>query len=365
MNKNGDELSDRKKMILKAIIDTHIDNGEPVGSKFLTLNKQITLSPATIRNEMAELEYLGYLEQPHTSAGRVPSEQGYRFYVNALMQNYRLTANELNEINNLFAAKIEELDKILDCASKIMSMLTNYVSLTVKPKPQMIVVARFKIISLDEASFLLVIITGTGIIKTRYIHVTFELNDELLQKFENVLNRFLINITMDMITLPIIMEIEKCLPECEVLVGPVIKSVYEVVNELDGGDLKFDGVNKLLQYPEFMDIERLRELLAVLENKEEILNIVSQSKQDIVNIIIGSENSVEIMQKSTLIFKTIKSGGRIVGAIGVLGPRRMDYSKVVTTVEYLARNIADKTNTQNYKMLSGGEKEENGRQQTQ
>ena len=352
---NGDELSDRKKLILKAVINAHIDNGEPVGSKFLTYNKQIALSSATIRNEMAELEELGYLEQPHTSAGRIPSEHGYRFYVNSLMESYRLTANELREMNNLFNSRIDEIDKILDYASRLMSMFTNYVSLAVKPRPKQITVVRFKSILLDGSSFLLVMITSTSIVKTRYIYVKFIITEQILSEFETVLNTFLTNITMEMVTLPLIMEMERRLPECEALVSPVIKCVYEVLGELNDGDLKFDGVNRLLQYPEFTDIERLKELLGVLENKEEILNIVSSSEHDVVNIYIGSENSVEIMQKSTLVFKTIKSGDKIVGAIGVLGPCRMDYSKVITTVEYLASNITE----MNKNLLSGGEDKQN------
>ncbi|MCL2519128.1 MAG: heat-inducible transcription repressor HrcA, partial [Oscillospiraceae bacterium] len=181
---NGDELSDRKKLILKAVINAHIDNGEPVGSKFLTYNKQIALSSATIRNEMAELEELGYLEQPHTSAGRIPSEHGYRFYVNSLMESYRLTANELREMNNLFNSKIDEIDKILDYASRLMSMFTNYVSLAVKPRPKQITVVRFKSILLDGSSFLLVMITSTSIVKTRYIYVKFIITEQILSEFE-------------------------------------------------------------------------------------------------------------------------------------------------------------------------------------
>ncbi|MCL2517356.1 MAG: hypothetical protein FWF15_02215, partial [Oscillospiraceae bacterium] len=212
-----------------------------------------------------------------------------------------------------------------------------------------------KSILLDGSSFLLVMITSTSIVKTRYIYVKFIITEQILSEFETVLNTFLTNITMEMVTLPLIMEMERRLPECEALVSPVIKCVYEVLGELNDGDLKFDGVNRLLQYPEFTDIERLKELLGVLENKEEILNIVSSSEHDVVNIYIGSENSVEIMQKSTLVFKTIKSGDKIVGAIGVLGPCRMDYSKVITTVEYLASNITE----MNKNLLSGGEDKQN------
>ena len=135
-----EELSERKKLILKAIIDAHIENGEPVGSKYITTNKEIAYSSATIRNEMAELESLGYLEQPHTSAGRVPSELGYRFYVDTMLKDYAMTATEINQLNALLKGKLTELDKILDKASKVASALTNYTGIAIKPKRKMTVI---------------------------------------------------------------------------------------------------------------------------------------------------------------------------------------------------------------------------------
>ena len=144
MSRDGNELNDRKKMILKAIIEAHVQAGEPVGSKYLTQNKQIALSPATIRNEMAELESLGYLEQPHTSAGRVPSEVGYRFYVNSLMQKYRMSQNELARMNALAKSRLSEIDRLLETATGLAAALTNYTSIAIKPKQSTAVVDKFK-----------------------------------------------------------------------------------------------------------------------------------------------------------------------------------------------------------------------------
>lgn len=162
MERRGGDLSERKKLILRAIIDAYISGGEPVGSKYLTQSGQIAFSSATIRNEMAELEEMGYLRQPHTSAGRVPSERGYRFYVDGLMDSYRMTANELSELNQLVRARAAELDKILDRASHLMSMMTNYASLTARPSLSAESVLQFQTLHIDSGTMLLVMVVETG-----------------------------------------------------------------------------------------------------------------------------------------------------------------------------------------------------------
>ncbi len=341
-NREEGVLNARKKLILKAIIDAHISSGEPVGSKYLTQNEQITLSSATLRNEMAELEELGYLEQPHTSAGRIPSERGYRFYVNSLMESYRLTSGELKALGGVASVKAAQIDRLLEQAARVMSAFTRYTSLAVKPKPKQIVVSRYKAIFMDENNFLLVMIMNTDLIRTRQMSVTggMKLSEDGLGTVEAVLNVYLTGIQMDAVTLPMIMEMEARLQNgYEVLLSSIIKCVYEVLNELDSGELMLDGMNHLLEYPEYADVDRLRSILTLLEKKDDILNIVSDSDRDVTNIYIGSENRMEIMRESTLIFKTISSGGRVVGAIGIIGPCRMDYPRVITAVETMAHNI--------------------------
>ena len=341
-NREEDVLSARKKLILKAIVDAHIYSGEPVGSKYLTQNEQITLSSATLRNEMSELEELGYLEQPHTSAGRIPSERGYRFYVNSLMESYRLTSGELKALGGVASVKAAQIDRLLEQAARVMSAFTRYTALAVKAKPKQIVVSRYKTIFMDEKNFLLVMIMNTDLIKTRQISVTgdMKLDEDGLGSVEAVLNVYLTGIQMDAVTLPMIMEMESRLRDgYEALLQSIIKCVYEVLNELDSGELMLEGMNHFLEYPEYADVERLRSILTLLEKKEDILNIVSDSEKDVTNVYIGSENRMEIMRESTLIFKTISSGDRMVGAIGIIGPCRMDYSRMITAVETMARNI--------------------------
>lgn len=334
------ELSERKKAILKAIIDTHINLGEPVGSKYLTQYKQIAFSSATIRNEMAELEDMGYLEQLHTSSGRIPSELGYRFYVDQLMQQYRVTQAEIGELNKLYALKAAELDRILDRATKLMSMLTNYTGVALKHTPAKQTVARFDTMYISPRSFVLVMLTSSGSVKTRQIRLGFDVSRDSLERLTVVLNDFMSGLDLDGITLPVILDMQRRVPDGERLINPIIQTVYETIGAADEGELMFDGVNNLLNYPEYSDINSVRNMLGLFDKQDTLREVLSESEPDRTNIYIGSENAVEVMNNSSLIFRTVKSRDKVIGAIGVIGPRRMDYSKVVTLVDYMSDSIS-------------------------
>ncbi len=345
VSRNGNELNDRKKMILKAIIEAHVKEGEPVGSKYLTQNNQISLSPATIRNEMAELESLGYLEQPHASAGRVPSEVGYRFYVNSLMQKYRMSQNELARMNAIAKSRLSEIDRLLETATGLAATLTNYTSIAIKPKQSTAVVDKFKTVLLSPNQFMLIMIDGSGSIRTSQIHTSEPIDEGILSKLEMALNVRVANRSVDEITVSLVMEIERGFGAGESIVSPAIKAVCEVLGEPENGDLKMSGVNHLLEYPEFSDAKEFKELLGALEEKRDILKLVSDADSDGPQVLIGSENSLEEFKNSTMVFQKIKIGEKVVGAIGIIGPRRMDYSKVISTVEYIAQNISGMLNT--------------------
>lgn len=343
MRGDGSELNERKKLILKAIIEAHVKDGEPVGSKYLTQNKQISLSSATIRNEMSELENLGYLEQPHTSAGRVPSEYGYRFYVNSLMQKYRMSQNELARMNTLVKSRLAEVDKLLESATQLAAALTNYTSIAIKPRQSVSLISQFKLVYITDEMLMLVMLLADGSVKTGQIRADLKINSEMLEKLEFILNTKIAGRTAEEITVPLVMEIEKNFVEGTSLVGPIIKYICETLGEDSGGEMKLSGVNHLLEYPEYSDAQKFKELLGVLEEKRDILKLVSESEEseNRAQVIIGSENSVEEMHDSALVFRKIKSGGKTIGAIAILGPRRMDYSKVISTVDYIANNISE------------------------
>ena len=353
MNLEKRGLSERKKQILKAIVNAHIEGGGPVGSKYILQNQQLGCSSATIRNEMAELEEMGYLEQPHASAGRVPSELGYRFYVDSLIERYAMTTGEIAQINNLLKVKMGELDQILLAASHLASNLTNYTGIAIKPRMRSVTVKKFETIYLEPDHFILVAVMSTGAVKSKHVRIEQMISEAGVARLAGALNEHLTSLTADDITLPIIMETETQMGSDAAIVGTVIKIVYGLLSELDEGEMRVSGIDRLLQYPEYSDVGQLQQLLGTLEKKDDILDLVSRTENDDINVLIGSESEVKVMNNSTLVFKPIVQNGKTVGAIGILGPRRMDYAKVLATLEGLSGNIADIIHANN--QLNGGD----------
>ncbi len=333
-------LSERKKQILKAIVDAHIAGGEPIGSKVLM--QQIACSSATIRNEMAELEEMGYLEQPHTSAGRVPSELGYRFYVDSLVDHYAMTAREIAQINQALKAKMNELDQILATASSLASNLTNYTGFALKPRAKALTVSKFEAIYISPGQFVLVMVADDGSVKTRNVKLDIPCDSASVARLTTALNRYMTGHLANEITLPTMVAMEEAMAEDGALVGPVIKLIYEAMNESDHGELKVTGVDRLLEYPEYSDTSQLKGLLGALEQKNDLMDMISSAaERDPHGVVIGSEASVKEMNNSTVVFKTIVKDGKPIGAIGVIGPLRMDYARVLSTLDGLSGNIAD------------------------
>ncbi len=342
---NTGQLSERKKLILKAIIEAHIEHGEPVGSNYLMKNKGINYSSATIRNEMAELEDMGYLEQPHTSAGRVPSELGYRFYVDTLIEDYDLTAKEIGELKSSLAHKRSELDHILNSAMELASSMTNYPALAVKPRFHGFTVRKYSLISVDDYNFVLVMVTSAGETKTKNLRSERVVPPEATELMTSLLNTYLVGVRGSEITLDLVLEMERRMGDYAFIVSPVTKSVHEAISSDIGGELMVEGVNKLLSYPEYNDVDRLQDMLSLFETKEDLLDVISDESEDgaddSVKVIIGSENVVKTMDNSTLIFKPIMQGGKTLGVIGIIGPTRMDYSRVIAMINRLTDGICE------------------------
>ena len=335
-------LSERKQQILKAIVEAHIKNGEPVGSKYLVEEAKINCSSATIRNEMAELEDLGYLEKPHTSAGRIPSELGYRFYVDSLAYQYDITSREAMELEKILSYKKLEIDKILEKATQLASSLTNYTALSLRPRASAISIKRYEAIYLDPHSFIIVMVAFMGnVVKTANIKLPFEVEAETITRLTQVLNKNLAGASVDEINVPTIMKMEAELSSCPELISIVVKNIYEATSQLSS-EIKFEGVNRLLEYPEYSNLDKLKKMISTIESGSDIIEAVSTIDQsdDDIKVFIGSENMVDIMDDSTLIYKNLKLGGKTIGAIGIIGPCRMDYSRVLATIEKLAYEIS-------------------------
>jgi heat-inducible transcriptional repressor len=253
-----------------------------------------------------------------------------------------MTAREIAQINHALKAKMSELDQILATASSLASNLTNYTGFALKPKAQEIAPQRYEAIYIAPGQFVLVMVAKSGEVKTKNVKVELTLDSASVARLTKVLNTHLIGLRTADITLPILMAMERDMAEDAPLISPVMKVIYEMINESDGGDLKVSGVDRLLQYPEYSDKEQLQGLLGALERKDDLMDIISDAAvEDGGGIVIGSESSVKVMNNSTVIFKTIQRDGKPVGAVGVIGPLRMDYAKVLATLDGLSGNIAD------------------------
>ena len=246
-----------------------------------------------------------------------------------------------------------EMDTILQTAMQLASHLTNYTAMALKPIQARITVDRFEIMRLDECTLVLIMVLGQAI-KTRYVRSQTAVPPEAAAKLALVLNKFAAHRSAEEINMPLLMQMENAMGEYEYLISPVIKGVCEVITRYDGGEIRFDGINRLLSYPEYYDLDRLKEMLALFEKKDDLVKILSEaaepqqsettgavSKPNGVQIYIGKENLVKIMDNSTLIFKTVRRHGNPVGAIGIIGPTRMDYKRVIAMIDRLTNGVSE------------------------
>ena len=294
-------------------------------------------SSATIRNRWRSLKRSATLSS-RILAGREPSELRYRLYVDSLVEQYAKATRDVVKLNQLLKIKMAEIDQILSTPQSRLSDDELY-RLAIKPRQTSVFITKFEIVSIDEFSFVLIMIISGGAVKTKKVKSEIPLEGETLARLSDVLNANLVGLTSDMINLPVIMRLENEMEPYVPLVNHAIKSIYEVMNEIDSGEVRLTGVGNLLSYPEYSDAEQFGGLLATLEQQEQILQLASGVKGDDINVLIGSENSVKVMNNSSLVFKPIKKDGTTLGIIGVLGPRRMNYKRVLNTLEEIGGSI--------------------------
>ena len=332
-------LSDRKRRILKAIIDEYIENAEPVGSKIIASRGRLDVSPATIRNEMSELEELGYLEQPHISAGRVPSTAGYRLYVNELMNDYPLSATEAEAINSALRTQMRELEKMLRDFGGLVSRLTNYTTYTLTTHASSETVKKFDVFLIDNTTAIAVIVTSSGILKNKRLRLNFTPDDEEIARVVRILNMYFTGRTLDDISLSLIKRASVEAGALAPLVSSVAEFAGEVLDETREGDVYLDGISRILSHPEYRDPEKAQELLSYLTDKKGILRHAQEQFPDGappggIHFSIGTENSDEPLREAGIVYGTYNLGKNSQGVIGIVGPRRMDYAKVAANLNY-------------------------------
>lgn len=332
-------MTSRKKAILKAVITEYIKTAEPVGSRTISRRYQMNLSPATIRNEMADLEEMGYLEQPHTSSGRVPTQKGYRIYVDSLMDLEDLSPMETDWISRLFDIKMQEIDKIIQHAAKVLSSITRYTSMILGPQIQKSCFKQLQIFPLDPDRAMVIMITDTGFVENKIIELPRMLSTEELFKTVEYLNNKLKGLSIDRITPALTREMKRELVHRMDFFDQAATLMEKSFSAPKEGRVYLGGTTNILNQPEFKDLAKIKRILRVLEEEALLSNLLEEASADGLKVIIGQENTLEEIQECSLITATYQVGDKTVGTIGLLGPTRMDYSKVIALVEHITQHL--------------------------
>ena len=332
------ELTERKKKILRAIVDCYIQTAEPVGSKTIAALPDMDVSSATIRNEMADLTEMGYLEQPHTSAGRVPSPAGYRLYVNELMEGYRLSVDETQSLNQAMELKLQEFDKVMSQVGKMVSNLTNLPAYTVASRAGVEPTVRhFELVHAEAGSIILVVLTNADVVKNKLIKLPLHVGEPDLKLLSAVLNATLTDLTAEQITPELLEKIRKSAGAAADLVPIAVDFTVRVLQEQRHSDVYLTGQMKLLQQPEYRDVEKATEVLATLD-EDTIANLPAPTKGP-VQILVGPENIARELKDTSVVMTRFDIGDGMQGMIGVVGPTRMDYARVTARLSYFAESL--------------------------
>lgn len=332
------ELSDRKKQILKAIIGNYIRTAEPVGSKTIAQRPELSFSSATIRNEMSELEELGYLEKPHTSAGRIPSPLGYRLYVDQLMAPFDETGPADDAcFHQMMQMKVRELDKLIQEAGKLIANLTQYTAVAATPVMQRTALKQFEIIRMDARSFVIVVVTETGAVKSKMAHTKADVGKDDTELLTFVLNQTLTGIPLSHIT-PERFEIVRRAAGLTALLAPVAAYIAELIEATGQQEVFLEGAGKLLKYPEYRDTKKAQALLDYLGSGQ-IHLIPVEREIDGVQIMIGPENGENPLSEASTIYAKYRIGDFGQGVIGIVGPTRMDYARLSAKLSRFAKGL--------------------------
>ena len=333
-------LSERKLKILHAIIQNYLETGEPVGSRTISKYTDLNLSSATIRNEMADLEELGYILQPHTSAGRIPSDQGYRLYVDMLMEEKE---QELNEMQEQMLDKADRMEQLLSQAARVLANSTNYATMVSTPVSSANKLKFIQLSAVDEEQIIAVIVLGGNVIKNKIINVEEPLSNENLLKLNMLLNTTLKGMSIEEINLGLIARLKEQAGIHSGVVGNVLDAVAEVIQVDNDMQIYTSGATNLFKYPELSDKQSAQELINAFEEKQQLNELGTQTlaREDNtgIQVYIGDETSVQNMKDCSVVTATYELGEGMKGTIGIIGPKRMDYEHVLKSMKRLQNEL--------------------------
>lgn len=334
------QLSERKIKILQAIIRNYLETGEPVGSRTISKYTDLNLSSATIRNEMSDLEELGYIVQPHTSAGRIPSDKGYRLYVDTMMDEKE---KELEELKEMMLEKEDKMEHLLKQVAKLLAINTNYASMISAPAIHGTKLKFIQLSRVDVNQLLAVVVVEGNVIKNNIIPTAEELDDETILKLNILLNTHLNGLAMEEINLGMISALKQQAGIHSNLVGDVIDAIAESIKADEDLEIYTSGTNNIFKYPELADQQKASEIINTFEEKQLLTELVQESLADEgstgIQVYIGDESPIQTMKDCSVVTATYELGEGMRGTIGIVGPKRMDYDKVVGTLKTITHQL--------------------------
>lgn len=332
-------LNERKKKILQIIIEDYISSAEPVGSRTIARKYDLGLSPATIRNEMSDLELLGYLEQPHTSAGRIPSAQAYRFYVDALIEPGTLTDNDMALIDGWYNERRRNIDDIFQSTAKILSRMTQNVSMVLTNQQTIANFCYLKFLPLDSQHAILCIVADDGSIDTNVVDIPLGMSSEEMDYLAGKMSKLLEDRNLSDISVEILQNVHTDVVEDKLIFSSLLQAVRKMTGRRQEQKVFLSGTKQLLNQPEFRDVERVRNLLGILEEEKVLKDLLQGGEDSGLKVTIGFENKFTGIQDCSMVQATYRLNGQIVGTMAVLGPTRMEYGKVISVMDYLHKYL--------------------------
>ena len=347
MEKDELELSERQITILDAVIRNYLATGEPVGSRTISKYTDLNLSSATIRNEMSDLEEMGYIVQPHTSAGRIPSDKGYRLYVDHLIEQNEKKDKEISDMKEFVIEKTEKMDKILKQAAKMLATTTNYATLVSAPDVNHNKVKFIQLSQVDDQHLLAVIVMNNNMVRNKMVNLYEALDNETILKLNILLNTSLNGLAMNEINLGTIARLKEQAGIHSGIVSDVLDALVQTFAESEDLKIYTSGATNILKYPELSDSESVATLLSTFEEKEELASLVTESLSDSektnngtgIQVYIGNESPIQTMKDCSVVTATYDLGEGVKGTIGIVGPKRMDYEKVMDNLKTLKSQL--------------------------
>ena len=334
------ELSERKVKILQAIIRNYLETGEPVGSRTISKYTDLNLSSATIRNEMSDLEEMGYILQPHTSAGRIPSDKGYRLYVDTMMET---KDQEVADMKSLLLEKADRMENLLEQVTRLLAVNTNYTALVTTPQYRSRKIKFIQLTEVDETQILAIIVIEGNIVKNKIIQTAVPVEQDMLLKLNILLNTFLNGLDLSEINLDVISKIKQQSEGFGGIVSDILDAIAQAVGEEDKVKVYSSGATNILKYPELNDNDKISDLLYTLEEKKELTELLNKDSENgnAIQVYIGDETTVESMRDCSVVTATYELDEGVYGKIGIVGPKRMDYEKVVDALNTIRSQLDD------------------------